>query len=115
MILSVPLSGTWIDIAFALPPTVADGGAPIVITADAAAAMQSVLAIAAGVDGPDALPSLVGARPPSPPGGIPNVSQTIPGSPRRSARRWPLTLTTVPDALVGRCWPAVFAARSAGR
>ena len=60
VILSVPLSGTWIDIAFTLPPTVEDGGAPVVITADAAAAMRSVLAIAAGVDGPDAMPPLVG-------------------------------------------------------
>ncbi|MBU3750057.1 MAG: DUF1729 domain-containing protein, partial [Mycobacterium sp.] len=59
VILSVPLSGTWIDIAFTLPATVADGGAPLIITPDAAAAMRGVLAIAAGVDGPDALPELV--------------------------------------------------------
>ena len=51
VVLSVPLSGTWIDIAFTLPPTVVDGGAPMVITSDAAAAMRAVLAIAAGVDG----------------------------------------------------------------
>lgn len=110
VVLSVPLSGTWIDIAFTLPPTVVDGGAPLIITPDAAAAMRGVLAIAAGVDGPDALPELV------------NGSATVrmAWDPERVADHTgvtatfgaPLapTLTTVPDALVGRCWPAVFAA-----
>ena len=60
VVLSVPLSGTWIDIAFTLPATVVDGGAPVVRTDDAAAAMRAVLAIAAGVDGPAALPPVTG-------------------------------------------------------
>ncbi len=109
VVLSVPLSGTWIDIAFTLPPTVVDGGAPMVITSDAAAAMRSVLAIAAGVDGPDALPASVGRS-----------EALVEWDPERVADHTgvtatfgaPLapTLSTVPDALVGRCWPAVFAA-----
>ena len=110
VVLSVPLSGTWIDIAFTLPPTVVDGGAPMVITADAAAAMRAVLAIAAGVDGPDALPPLVGhsstVRMEWDPDRVADhtgVTATF-GAPLAP------TLSTVPDALVGRCWPAVFAA-----
>ena len=105
VVLSVPLSDTWIDIAFTLPPTVVDGGAPVVITSDAAAAMRSVLAIAAGVDGPDAVPS---------------TTVRVQWDPERVADHTgvtatfgaPLapTLSIVPDALVGRCWPAVFAA-----
>ena len=110
VVLRVPLSGTWIDIAFTLPPTVVDGGAPMVITADAAAAMRAVLAIAAGVDGPDELPRVSSGS---------AVVRTL-WDPERVADHTgvtatfgpPLahTLSTVPDALVGRCWPAVFAA-----
>jgi len=110
VVLSVPLSGTWIDIAFTLPATVVDGGAPVVTTEDAAAAMRAVLAIAAGVDGPDALPEVVNG----------STTVTVGWDPERVADHTgvtatfgsPLapTLSTVPDALVGRCWPAVFAA-----
>ena len=111
VVLSVPLSGTWIDIAFTLPPTVVDGGAPMVITADAAAAMRAVLAIAAGRRrAPMRCRNSPVTPPRSPSTGIPNGSPTTPASPRRSARRWRPTLSIVPDALVGRCWPAVFAA-----
>ncbi|WP_313673649.1 polyketide synthase [Mycolicibacterium sp.] len=110
VVLCVPLSGTWVDIAFTLPPTVLDGGAPMVITSDAAAAMRAVLAIAAGVDSPEALPEQRGH----------STTVTVEWDPDRVADHTgvtatfgsPLapTLTTVPDALVGRCWPAVFAA-----
>ena len=110
VVLSVPLSGSWIDIAFTLPPTVVDGGAPVVLTPDAAAAMRGVLAIAAGVDGPEDLPELIGG----------STTVTVDWDPERVADHTgvtatfgsPLapTLSTVPDALVGRCWPAVFAA-----
>ncbi|WP_197380239.1 type I polyketide synthase [Mycolicibacterium mengxianglii] len=110
VILSVPLSGTWIEIAFTLPSSTVDGGAPVVSTDDASAAMRSVLAIAAGVEGPDALPVPVD--------GVTTVS--VEWDPERVADHTgvtatfgaPLapTLTVVPDALVGRCWPAVFAA-----
>ncbi len=110
VVLSVPLSGTWIDIAFTLPPTTVDGGAPVVSTADAATAMRAVLAIAAGVEGPDALPPVVDG----------STTVTVGWDPERVADHTgvtatfgaPLapTLSVVPDALVGRCWPAVFAA-----
>ena len=110
VVLSVPLSGTWIDIAFTLPATVVDGGAPVVRTEDAAAAMRAVLAIAAGVDGPAALPPVTGG----------STTVTVEWDPERVADHTgvtatfgsPLapTLSVVPDALVGRCWPAVFAA-----
>ena len=72
--------------------------------------MRSVLAIAAGADGPDALPRVHNGT----------ATVTVPWDPERVADHTgvtaifgePLapTLTTVPDALVGRCWPAVFAA-----
>ena len=110
VVLSVPLSGTWIDIAFTLPATVVDGGAPVVRTEDAGAAMRAVLAIAAGVDGPAALPPVTGG----------STTVTVEWDPERVADHTgvtatfgsPLapTLSVVPDALVGRCWPAVFAA-----
>ena len=110
VVLSVPLSGTWIDIAFTLPATTLDGGAPVVSTEDASTAMRAVLAIAAGVDGPDALPPVVDGA----------TTVTVDWDPERVADHTgvtatfgaPLapTLSVVPDALVGRCWPAVFAA-----
>ena len=51
--LSVPLSDTWIKIRFTLPSCTVDGGMPVVTVDDASTAMRSVLAIAAGADGPD--------------------------------------------------------------
>ncbi|MGH3635029.1 MAG: fatty acid synthase subunit beta domain-containing protein, partial [Mycobacterium sp.] len=56
VVLSVPISGTWIDIRFTLPASTMDGAIPVISTDDAVSAMRSVLAIAAGVDGPAALP-----------------------------------------------------------
>ncbi len=110
VVLSVPLSGTWIDIAFTLPPTVADGGAPLILTPDAAAAMRGVLAIAAGVDGPDALPELVNGSATVRMGWDPERVADHTGVTATFGAPLAPTLTTVPDALVGRCWPAVFAA-----
>ncbi len=110
VVLSVPIAGTWIDIRFSLPANTIDGGIPVVRTKDAILAMRSVLAIAAGVDGPDALPRVHNGT----------ATVTVPWDPEQVADHTgvtaifgePLapTLTTVPDALVGRCWPAVFAA-----
>ncbi|MBP2451125.1 type I polyketide synthase [Mycolicibacterium lutetiense] len=110
VVLSVPLSGTWIEIRFTLTDAIRSGGAPVVEVADAATAMRSVLAIAAGVDGPDALPPVVDGT----------ATVTVAWNPEQVADHTgvtatfgaPLapTLTVVPDALVGRCWPAVFAA-----
>ncbi|MCW2689341.1 MAG: fas, partial [Mycobacterium sp.] len=110
VVLSVPLSGTWIEIRFTLPETTVDGGAPVVSTDDAATAMRAVLAIAAGVDGPDALPAVHDGA----------VHVTVEWDPEQVADHTGVTATfgaplapglkMVPDALVGRCWPAVFAA-----
>ena len=110
VVLSVPLSGTWIDITLTLTDVARDGGAPVVSVADASAAMRSVLAIAAGVDGPDAMPAVDNGT----------ARVTVAWNPEEVADHTgvtatfgaPLapTLTVVPDALVGCCWPAVFAA-----
>ncbi|OBI15879.1 type I polyketide synthase [Mycobacterium sp. E2497] len=110
VVLSVPVSGTWIDIPFALPANTIDGGTPVVSTEDAATAMRAVLAIAAGVDGPEFLPAVVDGT----------ATVTVDWDPERVADHTGVTatfseplapgLTTVPDALVGLCWPAVFAA-----
>src|ERR1700744_2813461 len=56
VVLSVPISGTWIDIRFSLPASTIDGGIPVVRPKDAIEAMRSVLAIAAGADAPATLP-----------------------------------------------------------
>ncbi|OBA78550.1 3-oxoacyl-ACP synthase [Mycobacterium sp. 1164966.3] len=110
VVLSVPVSGTWIDIPFRLPANTVDGGVPVVCIEDASTAMRSVLAIAAGVDGPEFLPSVDDAT----------ATVTVDWDPERVADHTGVTatfgeplapgLTTVPDALVGHCWPAVFAA-----
>ena len=110
VVLSVPVSGTWIDIPFTLPANTIDGGAPVVSIEEAAAAMRAVLAIAAGVDGPECLPPVQDGA----------ATVTVDWDPERVADHTGVTatfgeplapsLTTVPDALVGPCWPAVFAA-----
>ncbi|MDG4667858.1 type I polyketide synthase [Mycobacterium sp. 236(2023)] len=108
--LSVPLSDIWIEIRFTLPTATVDGGAPIVTVEDASKAMRSVLAIAAGVDGPETLPPVEN-----------NTAQvTVEWDPEKVADHTGVTatfgaplapgLTLVPDALVGLCWPAVFSA-----
>ncbi|HZA08777.1 polyketide synthase [Mycobacterium sp.] len=110
VVLSVPLSRTWIDIRFTLTDASIDGGAPVVSTEDAATAMRSVLAIAAGVDGPGSLPHVHDGTArvtaqwnPEHVADHTGVTATL-GAPLAPTR------TVVPDALVGRCWPAVFAA-----
>ncbi len=52
----MPIAGVWIDIRFSLPASTIDGAIPVIRTKDAIEAMRSVLAIAAGADGPDTLP-----------------------------------------------------------
>ncbi|BBX45569.1 fatty acid synthase [Mycobacterium cookii] len=110
VVLSVPIAGVWIDIRFSLPASTIDGGMPVVRTKDAIEAMRSVLAIAAGAEGPETLPRVHNGT----------ATVNVHWDPERVADHTgvtaifgePLapTLTTVPDALVGRCWPAVFAA-----
>jgi fatty acid synthase len=106
--LSVPLSDIWITIRFTLPATTVDGGMPLVTTEDASTAMRAVLAIAAGVEGPEALPPVTND----------STTVTVSWDPEEVADHTGVTatfgaplapgLTLVPDALVGRCWPAVF-------
>lgn len=108
--LSVPLSDIWISIRFTLPSCTVDGGMPVVTVEDASTAMRSVLAIAAGVDGPDSLPPVHDGT----------AKVTVDWDPEEVADHTGVTatfgaplapgLTLVPDALVGHCWPAVFAA-----
>ncbi|QUR69872.1 type I polyketide synthase [Mycobacterium spongiae] len=110
VVLSVPVSGTWVDIRFTVAANTVDGATPVVSTEDAATAMRSVLAIAAGVAGPESLPAVQDGT----------ATQTVAWDPERVADHTGVTatfgeplapsLTTVPDALVGPCWPAVFAA-----
>lgn len=110
VVLSVPLSGVWIDIRYTVGAITVDGGTPVVSTEDAAIAMRAVLAIAAGVDGPESLPSASAG----------STTVTVAWNPEQVADHTGVTalfgaplapgLSTVPDALVGRCWPAVFAA-----
>ena len=110
VILSVPLSDIWIDIRFTLPSCTVDGGMPVVTVEDASTAMRSVLAIAAGVDGPESLPAVHGNK----------AKVTVDWDPEQVADHTGVTatfgaplapgLTLVPDALMGHCWPAVFAA-----
>ena len=110
VVLSVPIAGVWIDIRFSVPASTIDGGIPVIRTKDAIEAMRSVLAIAAGADGPETLPRVHNGT----------ATVTVQWDPERVADHTGVTatfatllaptLTTVPDALVGRCWPAVFAA-----
>ncbi|MDM2135699.1 DUF1729 domain-containing protein, partial [Mycobacteroides abscessus] len=108
--LSVPLSGTWVDIDLTLPTTTRDGGTPVVTTEAASAAMRTVLAVAGGADTPEGLPPVEN--------GIARV--VAHWDPERVADHTGVTAvlpaplapgsSVVPDALVGLCWPAVFAA-----
>ena len=113
VVLSVPLSDIWIEIRFTIPSSCVNGGAPVVSTEDAATAMRSVLAIAAGSDIPEQLPTVVAD------GDLRVATVTAEWDPERVADHtgvtatfgdtlWP-TLTVIPDAVVGLCWPAVFA------
>ncbi|CAM5709371.1 hypothetical protein MAUB1S_02648 [Mycolicibacterium aubagnense] len=115
VVLNVPLSDIWIAIHFTLPAATVNGGMPVVTTEDASAAMRAVLAIAAGADGVDALPVVTD-----------NVATvTADWDPEEVADHTGVTatfgaplapgLTLVPDALVGRCWPAVFSVIGAAR
>ena len=117
--LSVPLSDIWIDIHFTLPSCTVDGGMPIVTVEDASKAMRAVLAIAAGVEGPEALPP-VEENTADGRSNQGTATVTVEWDPQKVADHTGVTatfgaplapgLTLVPDALVGLCWPAVFSA-----
>jgi fatty acid synthase len=111
--LTVPLSaGHVVRIRITVPVTVYNGGAPVVTEADADAAMSALLGVAAG----QALPEVKG-----------NVAHlNLAWSPDLVADHagvtgagLPAELSTlgrtVPDVLVGACWPAVFGVLGAAR
>ncbi|MCK0176639.1 type I polyketide synthase [Mycolicibacterium sp. F2034L] len=113
VVLSVPLSGTWIEIRFTLTDVIRSGGAPLVTTEDAAAAMRAVLAIAAGIEssgGPADLPPVQDGTATATVAWDPELVADHTGVTATFGAPLAPTLTVVPDALVGRCWPAVFAA-----
>lgn len=109
VVLSVPVSGVWVDIPFTVPINTFDGGAPVVSTADASEAMRAVLAVAAGVDGPEFLPSVVDGTAVVQVDWDPEWVADHTGVTATFCQPLAPSLTTVPDALVGPCWPAVFA------
>ncbi|EUA49819.1 putative FATTY ACID SYNTHASE FAS domain protein [Mycobacterium xenopi 3993] len=83
----MPISSTWVDIRFTLPPNTIDGGMPVVSVDDATAAMRRVLAIAAGADARKPYRRCMTGPPPSRWVGTRNASPTIPGSPPPSVSR----------------------------
>ncbi|WP_199742744.1 type I polyketide synthase [Nocardia stercoris] len=115
--LSVPLSArNTVAIRITVPDSVLDGGAPLVTEDDAAAAMSALLGVAAGQDVPE-VRVVDGAK-------VAHVN--VAWTPDRIADHagvtgagLPATLSTlgrtVPDVLVGACWPAVFAVLGATR
>ncbi len=115
--LTVPLLGRdAVRIRLTVPVSVYNGGAPVVTEADAEAAMSALLAVAAG----RALPEVKSAN------GTHVAHVNLAWSPDLSADHAGVTGSglpaklstigrTVPDVLVGACWPAVFAVLGATR
>ncbi|MGV9412491.1 fatty acid synthase subunit beta domain-containing protein [Nocardia sp. NPDC003693] len=115
--LAVPLLGRdAVRIRITVPVTVYNGGAPVITEADADVAMSALLAVAAGqslpevktVDGakvahlnvawsPDLIADHAGVTGSGLPDGLSTLGRTV------------------PDVLVGACWPAVFAVLGATR
>ncbi|MBB5915228.1 fatty acid synthase [Nocardia transvalensis] len=115
--LSVPLLGReTVRIRMTVPQSVYNGGAPVITEDDAEAAMSALLAVAAG----KSLPEVKSA-------GDAHVAHVnLAWTPDMIADHagvtgsgLPATLSTigrsVPDVLVGACWPAVFAVLGATR
>ncbi|WP_040732574.1 fatty acid synthase subunit beta domain-containing protein, partial [Nocardia tenerifensis] len=111
--LTVPLLGAnVVRIRITVPVTTYNGGAPVVTEADAHEAMAALLAVAAGQDLPEVKgkvahlniawsPDLVADHAGVTGSGLPATLSTLG--------------RTVPDVLVGACWPAVFAVLGAAR
>ena len=92
------------------PPATVDGGMPVVTTEDASAAMR----VGAGHRRRCRRPRRTARRSrrqhaPSPSRGIPEEVADHTGVTATFGAPLAPGLTLVPDALVGRCWPAVFA------
>ncbi|MEU6830496.1 fatty acid synthase subunit beta domain-containing protein [Nocardia beijingensis] len=111
--LTVPLlAGKAVRIRITVPTSVYNGGAPVVTEADADEAMSALLAVAAGQDLPEVkgkvahvnlawTPDLIADHAGVTGSGLPAALSTLG--------------RTVPDVLVGACWPAVFAVLGATR
>ncbi|WP_420873764.1 fatty acid synthase subunit beta domain-containing protein [Nocardia huaxiensis] len=115
--LTVPLLGKdAVRIRITVPVSVYNGGAPVITEADAETAMSALLAVAAGQQLPE-VKVVDGAK---------VAHFNVAWSPDLIADHagvtgsgLPATLSTmgrtVPDVLVGACWPAVFAVLGAAR
>ncbi|WP_454199452.1 fatty acid synthase subunit beta domain-containing protein [Nocardia sp. Marseille-Q1738] len=111
--LTVPLlADNTVRIRITVPTTVYNGGAPVVTEADADEAMSALLAVAAG----QALPEVKGKVAHVNLAWTPDLIADHAGV---TGSGLPATLSTlgrtVPDVLVGACWPAVFAVLGAAR
>lgn len=111
--LTVPLlADNAVRIRITVPATVYNGGSPVVTEADADEAMSALLAVAAG----QALPEVKGKVAHVNLAWTPDLIADHAGV---TGSGLPATLSTlgrtVPDVLVGACWPAVFAVLGATR
>ncbi|ONM47303.1 type I polyketide synthase [Nocardia donostiensis] len=111
--LTVPLyAGKVVQIRITVPVSVYNGGSPVVTESDADTAMSALLAVAAGQSLPEVkgkvahvnlawTPDLIADHAGVTGSGLPANLSTLG--------------RTVPDVLVGACWPAVFAVLGATR
>ncbi|MBF6299044.1 DUF1729 domain-containing protein [Nocardia amamiensis] len=111
--LTVPLlADNAVRIRITVPTTVYNGGSPVVTEADADEAMSALLAVAAG----QSLPEVKGKVAHVNLAWTPDLIADHAGV---TGSGLPATLSTlgrtVPDVLVGACWPAVFAVLGATR
>ncbi|MEV0293874.1 fatty acid synthase subunit beta domain-containing protein [Nocardia sp. NPDC050710] len=111
--LTVPLLGRdAVNIRITVPVSVSNGGAPVITEADAETAMSALLAVAAG----QSLPEVKGGTAHLNVAWTPDLIADHAGV---TGSGLPASLSTlgrtVPDVLVGACWPAVFAVLGATR
>ncbi|MEU8894837.1 fatty acid synthase subunit beta domain-containing protein [Nocardia sp. NPDC048505] len=111
--LTVPLLGRdAVTIRITVPVSTFNGGAPVVTEADADAAMSALLAVAAGQSLPEVKSGVAHLN-------IAWTPDLIADHAGVTGSGMPTTLSTlgrtVPDVLVGACWPAVFAVLGATR
>ncbi|WP_040775281.1 type I polyketide synthase [Nocardia pneumoniae] len=111
--LTVPLlADNAVRIRITVPTTVYNGGSPVVTEADADEAMSALLAVAAG----QALPEVKGKVAHVNLAWTPDLIADHAGVTGSGLPAGLSTLgRTVPDVLVGACWPAVFAVLGATR
>ncbi|WP_281875072.1 type I polyketide synthase [Nocardia sputorum] len=111
--LTVPLlAGNAVRIRITVPTSIYNGGAPVVTEADADEAMSALLALAAGQDLPEVKGKVAHVN-------LAWTPDLIADHAGVTGSGLPATLSTlgrtVPDVLVGACWPAVFAVLGATR